>query len=135
MADGAAAITANDAQNALLSNIEARLADEVLRLIDPIHEFGRRAQLIGKEIPDSANFCKLVTGFLGMASFQIAYALRKMADTPIFLDDGAGYLRKLGLELDDLFREVNLDGRKFLAVALVDQQPAKFDEASAKGNV
>lgn len=135
LAEGAVGGVLSDVQNALLASIEARLADEVLRLIDPIHQFGVRAQLIGKEIPDGAQFCKLITSLLALTAFQHAYALRQMADTPIFVDDGAGYLRKLGLELKDLFREVELDGRKFMAVALIDQQTADLDKASSKGEI
>lgn len=134
VADGAAAVASSDAKNALLASIEARLAQEVLRLIGPVQEFGRRAQLIGKEIPDSAQFCKLITGFIGLSAFQLAYAIRQMADTPIFVDDGREYLAKLGLQLHDVIREVDLDGRRFLAIALIDQKAAQFGNTLSEGD-
>lgn len=134
-ANAALGISAQDAQNALLANIEARLAKEVLRLISPLGEFASRAQLIGKEIPESAQFCKLITGFLALSSLHIAYAIRQMADTPIFLDDGREYLAKLGLELHELVREVDLDGRRFLAVALIDEKAGEFGDTFGESNV
>ena len=117
------AVGALDAQDALLlADIEARLADEVRRLVAALHQFGCRSELIGKEIPDSAKFCKSVTALLTLLSFQLAYSFSKDLDKPIFFDDGAQYLRKLNLSLSDFVRELTLDGRRFLAVALIDQQ-------------
>ncbi|WP_423933213.1 hypothetical protein [Comamonas sp. 23] len=106
---------------AVLSDIEARLAEEVRQLIAALSQFSGRAQLIGKEIPDGADFCKLVTRFLGLLGFQLAHALGKGLNKPIFFDDGAEYLRELHLGLSDFVREINLDGRRFLAVALLDE--------------
>ena len=134
-ANAALGISAQDAQNTLLADIEARLAKEVLRLISPLGEFASRAQLIGKEIPESAQFCKLITGFLALSSLHVAYAIRQMADTPIFLDDGREYLAKLGLELHELVREVDLDGRRFLAVALIDKKSGEFGDTFGESNV
>ena len=113
-----------EAKDALLASIEARLAQEVRGLIGSLDQFSRRTQLIGELLPDDANFCKAVTGFLGLLSLQFAYSLGKGLDKPVFLDDGAQYLRELNLSLDDLVREVSLEGRRFLAVALVEQSSA-----------
>lgn len=108
-------------QDALLSRVEARLAEEVRRLVGSLDQFSRRAQLIGELLPNDADFRKAVTGFLSLLCLQFAHSLRKGLDKPIFLDDGAEYLRELNLSLNDLVREISLDGRRFLAVALVEQ--------------
>lgn len=123
VADGANADGADEPQDGLLlADIEARLTDEVRRLISSLDQFARRAQLIGVEIPDSAHFCKSVTSLLALLGFQLAYSFGKGLDVPVFFDDGAEYLRKLNLSLGDFVRELTLDGRRFLAVALVDEQ-------------
>lgn len=116
-----------DAQDALvLANVEARLTEEVRGLIAALNQFSGRAQGICVEIPDAAHFSKLVTSFLGLLGFQLAHALGKGLDKPIFFDDGAEYLRELNLCLSDFVREVDLDGRRFLAVAFVDEQARKL---------
>lgn len=114
------------AQDALLASIEARLTKEVRGLIASLAEFGNRAQLIGEAIPDNAKFCKAVTALLSVLSLQFAHSLSQGVDLPIFLDDGAEYLRKLHLSLDDLVREIDLDGRRFLAVALIEKSSAEI---------
>lgn len=119
-ADAESALNAQDAL--LLADIEARLTDEVRGLVSALHQFGSRAQLIGKEIPEGAQFCKSVTALLTLLGFQLAYSFGKGLDEPIFFDDGAEYLRKLNLSLGDFVRELTLDGRRFLAVALVDEK-------------
>jgi hypothetical protein len=112
-----------DEQHALLAVLEARLTNEVLRLVGALRQFGDRAQLIGEELPGSAQFSKAVTSLLTLLSLQMAIALGKGLDTPIFVDDGRQYLADLGLSLNDFVREVDLDGRRFLAVALIDKAP------------
>lgn len=123
VAGAAGAKPALNAQDALvLANVEARLTEEVRRLINSLNQFSRRTQGICVEVPDAAHFSKLVTSFLGLLGLQLAHALGKGLDRPIFFDDGAEYLRELNLCLSDFVREVDLDGRRFLAVALVDEQ-------------
>ena len=85
--------------------------------------FSRRAQAIGEELPFNAQFGKLVTLLLSSMTLQLAQALLKDGDIPVLRDDGALYLQKLGLGLNDFLREVDLEGRRFLAVALIDKQP------------
>lgn len=127
VAVAADAVNADDSQNGLLlADIEARLTNEVRGLICALDQFGRRAQFIGKELPDSAHFCKSVTSLLALLGFQLANSFGKGLDLPVFFDDGAEYLRKLNLSLGDFVRELTLDGRRFLAVALVDEQLDKF---------
>lgn len=135
VAAATSAVDALDAQDALLlADIEARLTEEVRGLIASLHQFGCRAELIGKEIPDNAKFCKSVTLLFTLLSFQLAYSFGKGLDTPIFFDDGAEYLRKLNLSLSDFVRELTLDGRRFMAVALIDQQLGQLGRAADGGD-
>lgn len=119
-----------DAQNALLTSIEARLAKEMIGLVASITQFVGRSELICEEIPDSAQFCKLISGSIRLTCLQFAVALGKGLDKPIFFDDGRQYLADLNLSLNELFREVDLDGRRFMAIALVDKQISKLDRAA-----
>lgn len=134
VAQAAVGNRALDAQDALLSAIEARLTKEVRGLVAALHQFGCRAQLIGKDIPDSAKFCKLVTGSLTLLGFQFAYAFSQGLDKPIFFDDGTKYLADLGLSLEEFVREVTLDGRRFMAVALIEPEFSKLDSAVDAGD-
>lgn len=127
LAGGAEGIERVDLQHDLLAGVEARLTQEVRGLVLALHQFGSRAQAIGEEVPSSAQFCKLVTGFLGLLGLQLAYSLGKDLDKPIFFDDGRQYLADLNLSLNEFIREVDLDGRRFMAVAFVDQHPPKVD--------
>lgn len=129
------AVDARVSQDALvLADIEARLTQQVRWLIAALTEFGGSAQLICKEIPDGAHFTKLVSSALVLISFQLAYAFGKGLDKPIFFDDGAEYLRELNLSLSDFVREIDLDGRRFLAIALVDQQSSELGCAGDGGD-
>lgn len=127
---GASAVAAPEHQDTLvLADIETRLAQEVRGLIVSIGETVKRQQLICKELPDSARFCKLITGTHRLVLLQFAYALSKGVDERILFDDGAQYLRQVGLSLNELFCEVNLNGRRFQAVAFIDQQLTQVDGA------
>ncbi len=128
-------VDASDSQDALvLADIEARLTQQVRGLIAALTKFGSSAQLVCKEIPDNAHFTKLVSSALVLISFQLAYALGKGLDKPIFFDDGAEYLRELNLCLSDFVREIDLDGRRFLAIALIDQQSSELGCAGDGGD-
>lgn len=107
------------AQHDQVSRLEAWLADEVGQLVGALQQFSGATQAIRKELPSDAHYGQLITLFLGTASLQLAYALLKDGNLPLLLDDGAQHLQKLGLDLDQLFREFEVDGRRFLAVALV----------------
>ncbi|EJF5828971.1 hypothetical protein M8W91_002793 [Salmonella enterica] len=99
---------------------EARLAEEVKSLAEALEYFSRSTQRISNELPDNSHFGKSVTLLLSLGSLQLANALLKNGDKPLLRDDGVEHLRELGLGLDDFIREIELDGRKFLAIALVD---------------
>lgn len=108
-------------ENAMLSAIETRLTQEILNLTDALQRFGGISKTISEELPDSAQFGKLVTGFLSLLCFQFSNSLLKDMDQPFLLSDGGQYIQKLGLSLDDAFREIDLEGRKFLAIALINE--------------
>ncbi|BEO27816.1 hypothetical protein SMQC21_13960 [Serratia marcescens] len=119
-------------QENLFASIETRLAQEVLDLTDALQRFGIGTQRIHEELPATAQFSKLITSFFSMVSFQFAYALLKDRDKPLLLDDGAQQLQELGLALNDFIREIDLEGRKFLAVALIDKRlPNGTDRSEA----
>lgn len=99
---------------------ETRLAREVKSLAEALEHFSRNTQRISDELPDTSCFGKSVTQFLSSGSLQVANALLRNGDKPLLADDGVEYLRELSLDLDDFIREIELDGRKFLAIALVD---------------
>ena len=112
----------SEVENALLSGIEARLTQEVRGLALALQQFGLRTKAIREEIPSSAKFCKLVAGFFPLVAFQLADAILRAPQGFTFEDDGALYLKQLGLELQDFVRELDLEGRKFLAVAFLDKR-------------
>lgn len=133
--DGAHGVAVADLQDAYLVRMEARLTYEVKGLIGTLSQFGSRAQLISEELPVGAEFSKRVTLLLALLSLQLANALGQGLDKPIFFDDGALYLKQLGLSLNDLIREVDLDGRRFLCVALTKQGTSKgFDVGQDAGD-
>lgn len=113
----AVSVVGSDAQNALLACVEARLAEEVHRLVPPMLEFIKRAQAIGEEIPSSAQLCKVVALTQRQLVLNLAQFIQQGCFNRLFLDDGRVYLDELGLSLRDFFREIDLDGRKYLAIA------------------
>lgn len=121
LADGALPVPLTIAdENNLLPTIEARLTEEMLILTGALQRFGVFSKGVSEELPDSAQFGKLVTGLLSLLSFQLSNSLLKDIDGPLLLSDGGEYLLKLGLSLNEAFREIDLEGRKFLAVAFID---------------
>ena len=107
-------------KDALLAGIEARLTDEVLRLVAVLLQSSGRLQAIGEGIPSGCQFSQFVARSFQLTILQFAHALSKGCHRRVLFDDGAQYLRELGLSLEDAFREVELDGRQFLAVAKID---------------
>lgn len=116
------------AQDALLACIEARLAEEMIRLIGPVNEFAHRFQAISQEIPEGAQFCKLVSRVFPLIALQFSNALLMSQQKRIFAGDGVAHLQELGLCLQDFLREIHLDGRKFLAIALIESKPSEIFE-------
>ena len=114
----------SDEENADLAVIEAKLADEMIGLGNFLKAFALRTKAIREEIPDSAQFCKLVAGFFPLMAFQLSEAFLCPKHRFTFQDDGALYLQQLGLKVNDFAREIDLEGRKFLAVALLDHGAA-----------
>ncbi|ATF92848.1 Uncharacterised protein [Cedecea neteri] len=114
-------------QNSALSAIETRLAQEILDVSGALQQFGSATRSIREELPDGAQFDKMMVGLLSLLGFHLSYSLLKSMEPPLLLGDGSEYLDKLGLRLSDTFRELDLEGRKFLAVALIDKG---FDECT-----
>ena len=122
-----------DEENALLISIETRLAQEMVRLVGPLREFARRSQLISKELPDNAHFCKLVSSLLPLLALQFSNALLQGVRNRTFVCDGTLHLKDLGLGLNDFVRKIDLDGRQFLAVALIERKASDIDEVVQAG--
>ena len=119
-------------QDALLASIETRLTQEMLRLVSPLREFARRSQLVREEIPNSAQFCKLISAALPLVSLHFANAILEGSKKNTFTGDGVLYLNDIGLSLNDFVREVDIDGRKFMAIALVERKSSDiFEEGVA----
>ncbi len=115
----------------LSPEIEARMASEVRGLVAALVQFAGRTKLIHEEIPAEARFGKAIAFFLSCCGFQFANTLGLSLVRGIFRDGGREYISQLDLDVKDLFREVSLDGRRFLAVALTDEGERKvFDGAS-----
>ncbi len=120
-------------ENDLLASLETRLTNEVTDLVSALDQFSRATKAISKELPLSSELGKNVTLFLSLASSHVAYALFKGRDMPLLIDDGALQLREMGLSFQEFVRELDLDGQRFLAVALVDQQAKHFCERAEAG--
>lgn len=123
----------SDQDRLVLADIEARLTDEVLRLVGALREFGCGAQLISESTPVGADFTKLVTQTVSLMGFQLANALLKSVELPVLRDDGVLYLKNLGINLHELFREIELDGRRFMAVALIDEKLGQLGNSAGAG--
>lgn len=134
LAEVAGCECSSEVQNALLASVEARLAEEMRGLALTLAEFGHRTKAIREELPDSAHFCKLVAGFLPLIAFQLADAILRAPQGFTFEDDGALYLKQLGLELQDFVRELDLEGRKFLAVAFLDKSGCDVLDRTPNGD-
>ena len=124
-AHGASGVGPLHLKNSLPPGVEARLADEVGGLIAALTEFGSRTKLISEGFPDGSDPRQAIPLFLSLCSFQIAVALGEAMNCGVFVDDSREYLRKLDLSCGDLFRQLDLDGRRFLAVALVHESANK----------
>lgn len=130
-ADRTVGINANNVENALLTGIEARLAEEVRWLVGTCREFIYRAQLVSEELSERSHLGKAVALALCLVSLQFSNTLRKSVDRPILLDDGAEYLHELSLDFEKAFREVRLNGCRFLAIAFSDKSETKvFDRTN-----
>jgi len=101
--------------------IETRLAEEIRSVCDALQRFGYATRSIREELPDSAQSDKLMVGLLSLLGFHVSYSLLKDLNAPPLLGNSNEYFDKLGLSFNDAVREVSLDGRKFMAIALIDK--------------
>ena len=134
LTDGAEGFASANQQNRLLAGVEARLTEEMRGLALSLSEFAFRTKAIREDIPDSAQFCKLIAGFFPLSAFQLADAILRCPQGFTFEDDGALYLQQLGLELKDFVREFDFEGRKFLAVAFLDKGGCDVLDRAANGD-
>ena len=106
------------------SKVEARLTDEMRRFGVFFADAADRLRAISEDAGD--NLDKLVVAsqrlFLLQLSDSILQSMRKCSSLAEYVD----HLGELELGLGDAFREVVLDGRKFLCVALTDERAREF---------
>lgn len=122
------------AQDALEAEFEAGLTKEVRGLIAALRKFAAGTQLVCKSAPASADFSKDVALLLSLASMHFVDLLSQSLYDGVFADGGFGYLQQVGLGAQRLFRQLELDGRQFLAVALPDEQVGQFLDVADAGH-
>lgn len=112
---------------ALLACVEARLTEEMRRLVLAIRQFSSGAQSVCEEF-DSAGteVLKDVPIFFGLAALKIADGLEKFADAGVFLEHGVLDIDRLLSEIDKLFKKFEFEGQQFLAIALPNKSAADF---------
>ncbi len=103
------------------ADIQARLANEMRNLGTVLNEFVIRLEGIRKDTPAGCEFSQLVTRTIQLLFLQLSATAFQLSDTSILLDDGREYLRKMGLCIEDAFREVRLDGRDYVCIAKINK--------------
>lgn len=121
-------------QDGLDPAIEARLAQEVDRLVAAFVEFGRGTQAISVDAAAGNDFDKLVPLSFALAGFQLANAFARRTQGLGLLCGDPKYLEQVCLRLNDFFRELDLDGRRFVAIALADQREPQILGGGERGN-
>lgn len=106
-------------ENAFLASIEAGLTEEMWGLALTLAEFARVTKAICVEISKGAKFCKLVAASFSMAAFKFSDAILCRPQVFTFEDNGALYFKQLCLKLQDFVRELNFEGGKLFAIALL----------------
>jgi hypothetical protein len=109
----------------LSPSVEARLTEEVDRLITALRQFAARAKSIGEAAP-GGGLDQLVPVLFSLVGLQFANAFSRDTKGLGLLCCSPEYFEQLHLKLSDAVREVRLDGRRFLAVALVDQEAGEL---------
>lgn len=108
-------------QDALFAGVEARLTEEMWRLIGALRQFAAVTQGVSKELDTPATkVLKNVPVSLGLFSMQVAHLILKFSDTPLSLLKSGLDAESLIGKLDESLLEVKFEGKKFLAVALPD---------------
>lgn len=118
----------------LTPELEARMTSEVRGLISALNQFARSTKLIHEEIPIDAHFGKSIAFLLACCGFQFANTLALSLVRGIFSNGGREYISQLELDIKDLFREIDLDGRRFLAVALPDECKGQVLDGARAGD-
>lgn len=110
---------ATDQDDFVAADIEARLTEEVHRLAIVLLEGADRFQSIGQVAP-RCDLGQLVAQSFQLFALQFAQAFLQLGGKQGFLGEHAEQLGDMGLSIEQAFREICLDGRKFLAIAYVD---------------
>ena len=96
--------------------VEARLTEEVLRLARSLAEFAGRFKAV-REAAAGSQLGELIPLFFELCCAQVAYGLLKDGDPRGLLAEFAEKLACDGLEIQQAFRVVELEGREFLCVS------------------
>ena len=96
--------------------VEARLTEEVLRLARSLAEFAGRFKAV-REAASGSQLGELIPLFFELCCAQIAYGLLKDGDPRGLLAEFAEKLACDGLDIQQAFRVVELEGREFLCVS------------------
>ena len=124
-----------EAEHALVtSNVKTRLTHEVLGLSRAFVELSRWTQLVGKELPEGAEFCEDVAVLLLTLNFHFLYAIAKVVDRGGLLEGGRERIEQEGLAFPDSLREIDFDGRRFLCVPFLDERFRQRESAAEDGN-
>lgn len=115
------ATTVFSERDKVMADIEARLAEECRKFCAAAFDAARKTAAIREEIPEGADFAKLMVGMLPLYFFHFGEAFSHCVDEGILVDDGASYLKKVGLRLGDLSHQIILDGRQFYLVPAIDK--------------
>lgn len=113
------------------TDVEAALTQEVWRLVAALLESASSFQAIGERSP-SGDLGKLVAQSFQLIALQYAQTFLQLGGHHGFLGEHAEQLGDMGLSFEEAFREICLDGRKFLAIACIDKS---FGKRDCGGNV
>jgi hypothetical protein len=119
---------------AAAGGIEARLTEEVNRLVDALRQSGYRFQAVRKDVPAGREFLKLVAGSLALVSLEISNALALARNDSILLDDGRGYMAQLGLSIEQLVHEFEFGGLRYVGFACTKGSSSDFLDGGQAGS-
>lgn len=119
-------------QNHLSPGVEARLTEEVDRLVGALAEFARRAQAISKDAAPGYNLDQAVALTFALIGFQFADAFARSPQSAGLFVGKPYYFDQLQLRLADRFRELVLDGRRYLAIAFVEESAGQGESVGER---
>lgn len=120
-APGAASVLDGRDEYDLSPAVQARLTEEVLRLVAALTQFARGAQAVAESPAAVGQLDKPVAQTLALVGFQLSNSFARDPKGFGLLACSLDDVQKMELNMRQLFHELQLDGRRFLAVALCDQ--------------